>query len=887
MKCRVPFLLEVFSVVFCSTVALSAGDAQPFSFREPEPRVYWVESSPVSKPAVTGKPEWLRAQRQHGSTNFVQLGSRVVLQVASGPVLTQAQAGSALRLDRTLSSNLFVLQAPDALTAAREAQRLAALPGVEVSHPVRRWPARLHGPYAYKPNDPYFPLQWHLENRATNTAVRLGPDLNVRAAWPFTRGEGVLIGIGDDGIELTHPDLAANLRHTNHHNFATGTTNGMPMTSGQMHATAVAGLAAAVGGNGRGVSGVAPAAQLASWVIWDASDNLVDEEKVMDMFQFCLDVVGVQNHSWGNAGVEQLPLGALESAGIANAVQKGRHGLGVVIARSAGNDRLSGNDANDDGYAQDPRVIAVGAVRSTGRAASYSTPGACLLVASSSGDDEVDLPGGAKTNYPSLCTTDRQGALGYNSYAGAGDAADYAYGSSGFSGTSGSAPQIAGLCALLLAANPKLAYRDVQQILILSARQLDLADPDLQINGAGFLVSHNTGFGVPDAGLAVQLARRWTNRPALATVSVTNTTAADIPDDGLRVLVSGTGVPLNVQSIPAFPGDCPHPDRATVALPLVDVGQALQPLTNKLTGQAALIQRGGNYFVEKIGYAAAAGAGFVIIYNNVGGDQRLFMNGADLQFVPIPAVFISQFSGEALRNCVQANPDARAQLSLSAARWSLPVTNTLLCEHVALRVRFAHPRRADVRLTLSSPAGTRSVLHHFNQDTNSSLGDWTFYSTHHFYESSAGAWQVEVSDQRPGATGRILNMTLTIYGVPIKDSDHDGLDDDWELAHLGKLDYGPKDDPDQDGYSNLSEMILGTDPLAADAPLQLDLSRWNEQFVRLSWPSATNFNYAVQAAEELTQPLTVLTNLSGAFPETEWFVPCTNATRQFYRVRQP
>ena len=886
MRCRVFFLWEAFSVAFCSMAAVSAGEAQSFSFREPAPTVYWVVPSAVGKEAVAGKPEWLRAQRVPGSTSFTLLGSRVVLKVDAAQTLSQALAGGPLKLDRTVAPNLFVLQAPDALTAAQEAQRLAALPGVEVCHPVRRRPARLHGSFAYKPNDPYFHLQWHLENRATDTTVRLGPDLNVRAAWPFTRGEGVLIGICDDGVELTHPDLAANVRNNNHHNFATGSTNGMPMSNTQVHATAVAGLAAAVAGNKRGVAGVAPAAQLASLVIWDASDNLVDEERVMDMFQFRSDLIGVQNHSWGNAGVEQLSLSALETQGIANAVQKGRHGLGVVMARSSGNDRLNGNDANDDGYAQDPRVIAVGAVRSTGRAASYSTPGACLLVASFSGDEGVDLSGGATTNYPSLCTTDRHGVLGYNS-SGPGDAADYGFGDTGFSGTSGSAPQVAGLCALILSANPNLSYRDVQQILILSAPQLDLADPDLQINGAGFLVSHSTGFGVPDAGLAVQLARRWTNRPTVTTVSVTSTTAADIPDDGLRVLVSGTGAPPDVQSIPAFPSDCPHPDAATAELPLVDVGQALQPLTNNLAGKAALIQRGGSYFVEKLGYAAAAGARFAIVYNNVGGDQRVYMGGADIQFVPIPAVFISQDSGEALHNYLQQHSEARAQLWLNAARWSLQVTNTLLCEHVALRVQFEHPRRADVRLTLTSPAGTRSVLHHFNEDTNSSLGDWTFYTTHHFYESSAGTWQVEVSDERPGQTGRVLGLTLTLYGVPIKDTDHDGLDDDWEMAHFGTLDCGPKDDPDQDGYNNLQEMILGADPLTADVALQLDLSRWNEQFVRLSWPSSTNFTYAVQAAGDLTEPLTVLTNLPGAFPETEWFVPYTNTTRQLYRVWRP
>jgi len=48
-----------------------------------------------------------------------------------------------------------------------------------------------------------------------------------------------------------------------------------------------------------------------------------------------------------------------------------------------------------------------------------------------------------------------------------------------------------------------LTCRDVQQILILSSRHFDLADPDLRTNGAGFRFSHNVGFGVPDAGRAV------------------------------------------------------------------------------------------------------------------------------------------------------------------------------------------------------------------------------------------------------------------------------------------------------------------------------------------------------------------------------------------------
>jgi subtilisin family serine protease/subtilisin-like proprotein convertase family protein len=862
--------------------ALNAEELR-FEFRTPGLATYRVDLSKGASLASEAAPAWLKAWPATGSGPAIELGSRVVLQTQAPERLPGLLADSPLRVDRTVGPGLVILQAPDALTAAREAHRLAAKPGVEVSHPVRRRPAKLHGGYAPEPNDPYFNGQWHLEHRSPDTGARLGPDLNVRAAWPHSQGQGVVIAIGDDGFEVNHPDLSAHSSSTNHFNFVTGLASGLPLSSQQGHGTAVAGLAAAVGGNKRGVSGVAPAAKLASWVIFDSVDNLVDEEKLMDMFQYRSNVVGVQNHSWGNSGVEQLTVGVLEDRAIGQAVKHGRGGKGVVIVRSAGNERTAGNDVNDDAYAQDPRVITVGAVRQNGQAASYSTPGACVLVAAPSGDNQVDLPGGGSTNYPGLLTTDRQGSLGYYASADA-DRGDYTFGASGFTGTSGSAPQVAGLCALLLGAKPSLTYRDVQQVLLLSARQLHLADPDLQTNGAGLLVSYTTGFGVPDAGEALRLARLWPNRPAVSTVSVTNKTAADIPDDGLRVIVTGTRVPLDVQSIPAFPFDGLHPDDPTQAVPLVDVGQALEPLTTNLTGKAALIQRGQNFFVEKLQRAAAAGAVFAVVYNNVNGDERIFMNGADIQFSPIPAVFIAQYAGERLRDYVAQNPDARGQLRLSSVRFALQVTNALLCEQVALRVQFSHSRRADVRLTLVSPAGTRSVLHHFNQDLNSALGWWTFCSARHFYESSHGTWTVEVSDERPAMLGRVLSMALTIHGVPIGDADNDGLDDQWETACFGSLAFGPRDDNDRDGYNNMREMLAGTDPLAAATPFRADVCPWNAKLARVSWPATLDFDYEVFAGADLTQPLTAITSLAGAFPEAEWFARRTNLSQQFFRI---
>ena len=83
----------------------------------------------------------------------------------------------------------------------------------------------------------------------------------------------------------------------------------------------------------------------------------------------------MQNHSQGhdNAG-QNLPT-LLEEIGISNALNYGRSGRGVVMVRAAGNLRTTEVNADDDGYPNDPRVIAVGAVRIDGRVASFSNPG--------------------------------------------------------------------------------------------------------------------------------------------------------------------------------------------------------------------------------------------------------------------------------------------------------------------------------------------------------------------------------------------------------------------------------------------------------------------------------------------------------------------------------
>jgi len=63
--------------------------------------------------------------------------------------------------------------------------------------------------------------------------------------------------------------------------------------------------------------------------------------------------------------------------------------------------------------------------------------------------------------------------------------------------------------------------------------------------------------------------------------------------------------------------------------------------------------------------------------------------------------------------------------------------------------------------------------------------------------------------------GNKTNDTNGDGSGPLKDTDDDGLDDDWEIEHFGTLNFSAEDDFDNDGFSNLEEFEKGTDPTKA------------------------------------------------------------------------
>ena len=302
-------------------------------------------------------------------------------------------------------------------------------------------------------NDPLYPNQWHLKNTGQGGGTA-GEDLRVEQAWDVTQGAGSVIGIVDQGVQHSHPDLAANYLPTSSFDFNDGDPDPTPVEAWENHGTAVAGCAVAVGNNSLGVTGVAPQAKFAALRLVGAP---VVDSTIASAMNYSNNVIQIKTNSWSFTGGVELDTFThfTDLAAISGSAVNGRSGKGVVFVFCAMNDGIAGGNVNNSGFTTQRHVITVGAVTFNGVHSPFSNRGAALLVCA---------PSGGSSGERAIETTDRTGPDGYNTSV-TGDYADSITGS-GFSGTSASAPLAAGVVGLMLAANPNLSARDVQHVLV-------------------------------------------------------------------------------------------------------------------------------------------------------------------------------------------------------------------------------------------------------------------------------------------------------------------------------------------------------------------------------------------------------------------------------------
>ncbi|XP_061583813.1 neuroendocrine convertase 1 [Cololabis saira] len=93
-------------------------------------------------------------------------------------------------------------------------------------------------------------------------------------------------------------------------------------------------------------------------------------------------------------------------------------------------------------------------------------------------------------------------------------------------------------------------------------------------------------------------------------------------------------------------------------------------------------------------------------------------------------------------------------------------------EHVQVEASIEYTRRGDLHITLTSPAGTTTVLLAERERDTSSNGfrNWDFMSVHTWGEDPAGTWTLKITDTsgRMENKGRILNWKLILHGTSEK-----------------------------------------------------------------------------------------------------------------------
>jgi subtilisin-like proprotein convertase family protein len=357
-------------------------------------------------------------------------------------------------------------------------------------------------------DDPLFPSQWYL----LNTGQRGGTsrlDINVMSAWDRYSGKGVIVAVNDDGMDLTHPSLVANLLTDLTYDTARGTTGKGFEGTDNSHGTVVGSIVGMAGNDGVGGVGVAYGAKIVAGLA--VGTNL----SAANLFLANLAAgASVSVNSWGSdsAFAENFGPGGVESdqdwgVALMRAATEARGGLGMVIEVSGGNERANLADTAMGNFTSSKLTIAVGAVTETGVHTDYSTPGASLL---------VTAPGGVTAGDQSLnsgfgiASADIQGAKGYNTLSG--KDGDYSYQNQG---TSYSGPMVGGAAALMLEANPNIGFRDVSTILAMTAKKVDVANSSWLENKSsnwnlgGMHFSRDYGYGLIDVSAAVRLAESW------------------------------------------------------------------------------------------------------------------------------------------------------------------------------------------------------------------------------------------------------------------------------------------------------------------------------------------------------------------------------------------
>ena len=299
------------------------------------------------------------------------------------------------------------------------------------------------------PNDSSYPSLWGLHNTGQSGGTA-DIDIDAPEAWNISTGSsGVVVGVVDTGVDLDHPDLAANI-WTNSSEIAgngidddgngviddrhgirsiNGSISGNP-NDDHNHGTHVAGIIGALGNNATGVVGVNWNVKIMPLKFLDSSGSGLTSDAI-NVINYAVAMkqsgvnIRVLNNSWGGGGFSNALQEAISAANDA----------GILFVVAAGNE--SNNNDSSPTYPSNfdvDNVLSVAAVDRNGNLASFSNYGATTV--------DLAAPG---VNIQSTVT-----GGGYASQ----------------SGTSMAAPYVSGIAALLAAENSSLNVSGMKNRLI-------------------------------------------------------------------------------------------------------------------------------------------------------------------------------------------------------------------------------------------------------------------------------------------------------------------------------------------------------------------------------------------------------------------------------------
>ncbi|MBI1951024.1 MAG: S8 family serine peptidase [Acidobacteria bacterium] len=444
----------------------------------------------------------------------------------SGVERGRARSEVAARKEREFRSRAEHWRLPPGLSTEEAIARLRRNPHVEYAEPnyiVRA---------ALVPNDASYSLLWGLHNTG-QTGGFTGADIAAEAAWSVSTGDAaVRVGVLDSGIDISHPDLAANI-WTNPGeipgNGADDDGNGFvddvhgwdfvnddndPLDDFG-HGTHVAGTIGAAGNNGIGVTGVAWQVSLVPLKFLNSAGSGPTSAAVEAIDYTVRMGVDVLNNSWGSYEPSQALVDAILGAA----------GAEVVFVAAAGNNGTSNDSVPFYPASYDlPNVISVAATDHYDIKAGFSNYGG----------NSVDL-GAPGVDIFSTLPDGRYGLL---------------------SGTSMAAPHVAGTAALIRAVAPGIpAFQVKQKILDLAAPVPALAGLVLSGGRLNAFFPIATRDDVPPGPIDDLLV----SFPTSNTIVLRWTATGDDGDDGRALTYDVRYAPFpidaaNFETLPGAPG---------------------------------------------------------------------------------------------------------------------------------------------------------------------------------------------------------------------------------------------------------------------------------------------------------------------------------------------